>query len=698
MYRVDDGSPAPLGAQYDGRGVNFAVFSAHATKVELCLFDPSGRRQIAKIALPQRTEHVWHGYLGGLGPGQLYGYRVHGPYEPQNGHRFNPNKLLIDPYARQLSGRIRWHDAVMGYRMGAQRGDLTPDRRDSAPMMPKGVVESPLHPWGDDRAPRTPMRDSVIYEAHVKGLTQLHPDVPEPIRGRYDALGHPAVVDHLVKLGVTAVELLPIHAFVDDRFLVNKGLRNYWGYSTLAFLAPETRYFSETGATGLRGAIRTLHEAGIEVILDVVYNHTAEGNELGPTLSFRGLDNATYYKLEPDNPRFYWDSTGTGNTLDVSHPQVLQLVLDSLRHWVESYRIDGYRFDLASSLARNPFDFDVRSPFLTAIAQDPILKTAKLIAEPWDVGPEGYRVGGFPNGWSEWNDHYRDGLRSFWRGDPGQVPTLARSISGSRELFEPSGRQGWASINMITAHDGYTLRDLVSYEDRHNEANGENNEDGHSHNISWNCGVEGPSDDPSILALRGRQQRNFLASMFLSIGTPMLTMGDELGRTQSGNNNAYCQDNDISWTDWDNRDRSLEAFVGELAKIRSQGEAFRRHDFVRGTNGAAELRDVYWLAAEGREMGDEDWDNPERRSLGCQVGNEAQLSGRVLVLFNAAEQDEEFHLAASFPSLSWIVALDTAEPSGKPPGPTRRLVPGSSIQIGGRSLMLLKHEPAAIAG
>lgn len=698
MHRVDDGSPTPLGAQYDGRGVNFAVFSAHATKVELCLFDPSGRRQIAKIVLPRRTEHVWHGYLGGLSPGQLYGYRVHGPYEPQNGHRFNPNKLLIDPYARQLSGRIRWHDAVMGYRMGAQRGDLTPDRRDSAPMMPKGVVESPLHLWGDDRPPRTPMRDSVIYEAHVKGLTQLHPDVPEPIRGRYDALAHPAVVDHLAKLGVTAVELLPIHAFIDDRFLVNKGLRNYWGYSTLAYFAPETRYFSENAATGLRAAIRTLHEAGIEVILDVVYNHTAEGNELGPTLSFRGLDNATYYKLDPDNPRFYWDVTGTGNTLDVSHPQVLQLVLDSLRHWVDSYRIDGFRFDLASSLARNPFDFDVRSPFLSAIAQDPILNRVKLIAEPWDVGPEGYRVGGFPNGWSEWNDHYRDDLRSFWRGDPGQVPALARSISGSRELFEPSGRQSWASINMVTAHDGYTLRDLVSYEDRHNEANGENNEDGHSHNISWNGGVEGPTDDPSILALRGRQQRNFLASLFLSIGTPMLTMGDELGRTQSGNNNAYCQDNETSWTDWENRDRTLEAFVGKLAAIRAKGEAFRRHDFVRGISGTADLRDVYWLAAEGHEMADEDWENPERRSLGCQVGNETDGSERVLVLFNAADQDEDFHLAASFPSSSWIVDLDTAEPTGTLHGPTRRLMPGASIRVGARSLMLLMHEPTAIAG
>lgn len=697
MHRIDEGSPSPLGAHFDGRGVNFALFSEHATKVELCLFDPTGRRQIEKFVPPGRTEHVWHCHITGIGPGQLYGYRVHGPYEPQNGHRFNPNKLLIDPYARQLSGRLRWHDAVFGYRTGAQRGDLTPDRRDSAPMMPKAVVESPLHPWGDDRPPRTPMRDSVIYEAHVKGLTQLHPDVPQPIRGRYDALAHPAVIEHLVKLGVTAVELLPIHAFVDDRFLVNRGLRNYWGYSTLAYFAPETRYLSEAGPTGLRSAIRTLHDAGIEVFLDVVYNHTAEGNEMGPTLSFRGIDNATYYKLTPDNPRYYWDSTGTGNTLDVSHPQVLQLVLDSLRHWVEAYRVDGFRFDLASTLARNPFDFDQRSPFLSAIGQDPILKNVKLIAEPWDIGAGGYRVGGFPRGWSEWNDQYRDSLRAFWRGDPGQLPALARSVSGSREVFEPSGRQGWASVNMITAHDGYTLRDLVSYEQRHNEANGENNEDGHSHNISWNGGVEGPTDDPEILALRSRQQRNFLASMFLSVGTPMLTMGDELGRTQRGNNNAYCQDNEISWTDWENADRSLETFVGLLGKVRKLSTAFRRHDFVRGENGASELKDVYWLAPEGHEMTDDDWHNHERRTLGCQTGNEDGESERVLVLFNASPQPVDFHLAADFPSKDWNLILDTSEPSGLSTNANARLTPGSSIPVGSRSLILLKHDPSKAA-
>jgi isoamylase len=691
MHRISEGAPAPLGAHYDGRGVNFALFTEHATKVELCLFDPSGRRQIDKIELPQRTEHIWHGYLAGLGPGQLYGYRVHGPYEPHNGHRFNPNKLLIDPYCRQLAGRLRWHDAVFGYRPGAQRADLTPDRRDSAPMMPKCVVEASLHPWGDDRPPRTPMRDSVIYEAHVKGLTQLHPDVPQPIRGRYDALGHPAVIEHLNRIGVTAVELLPIHAFVDDRFLVHRGLRNYWGYSTLAFFAPETRYYSELGATGLRGAIRSLHDAGIEVILDVVYNHTAEGNERGPTLSFRGIDNASYYKLT-ENPRFYWDSTGTGNTLNVAHPQVLQLVLDSLRHWVESYRVDGFRFDLASTLARNPFDFDPRSPFLSAVAQDPVLKQVKLIAEPWDLGPGGYRVGGFPRGWSEWNDQFRDNVRSFWRGDKGQLPALARSISGSREVFEPSGRQAWASVNLITAHDGYTLRDLVSYEKRHNEANGEHNADGHAHNISWNCGVEGPTDDPAILALRARQQRNFLATLFLSVGVPMVTMGDELDRTQAGNNNAYCQDNEISWVNWEEADNGLARLVGRLARIRRLSSAFRRHEFVRGTNGQTPLKDVYWLAPEGREMEAGDWHDSERRTLGCQIGNEGDERERVLLLFNAMAGPVDFHMAAEFPSGAWMPVLDTSKAPGSAPDASQKLLPGSSIAVQARSLVLLKHE------
>ena len=692
--RLDDGAPTPRGASYDGRGVNFALFSAHATKVELCLFDPGGRREIARLALPRCTEQVWHGYVAGLGPGQLYGYRVHGPYEPHHGHRFNPNKLLLDPYARQLSGRLRWHDALFGYRLGAQRGDLTADRRDSAPMMPKCVVESPDHYWGDDRPPRRAMRDSVIYEAHVKGLTQLHPDIAEPVRGTYDALAHPAVIDHLLKIGVTAVELLPIHSFVDDRFLVNRNLRNYWGYSTLGFFAPEPRYFGADGATGLRAAVRTLHDAGIEVILDVVYNHTAEGNELGPTFSFRGIDNASYYKLDPGNPRHYWDTTGTGNTLDVSHPQVLRLVLDSLRHWVESYHVDGFRFDLASALARNPIEFDDRSAFLSAVAQDPVLRRVKLIAEPWDLGPGGYRVGGFPVGWSEWNDQYRDGLRAFWRGDPGQLPALARAITGSREVFEPSGRQSWASVNLITAHDGFTLRDLVSYNDRHNEDNGEGNADGHDHNLSWNCGAEGPTDDAKINALRRRQQRNFLGSLMLSIGTPMVTMGDELGRTQGGNNNAYCQDNEISWVDWTEAASfgSLTQLLAELSAIRKSTGAFGRHDFLKGfQNSETGLKDVYWLAPEGREMTEMDWHDPERRTLGCQFGNELGEADRLLLLFNASAEAAPFILGDEFPGTAWRPVVDTANESGLPMTKAETLKPGGKVDLKARSLQVFRH-------
>lgn len=694
MYRTDEGVPSPLGANYDGRGVNFALFSANATKVELCLFDAGGGRETDRIALEERTGHVWHVYVHGIGPGQLYGYRVHGPYDPQHGHRFNPNKLLIDPYARQLAGRLRWHDALFGYRTGAQRADLTPDRRDSAPMMPKCVVENPVHYWGDDRPPRVPMRDSVIYEAHVKGLTQLHPDIPEPIRGRYDALAHPDVIDHLVRIGVTAVELLPIHAFVDDRFLVNKGLRNYWGYSTLGYFAPETRYLSDEGPAGLRGAIRSLHDAGIEVLLDVVYNHTAEGNELGPTLSFRGIDNASYYKLDPGNPRYFWDSTGTGNTLDAAHPQVLRLILDSLRHWVESYHVDGFRFDLASTLGRNPFEFDPQAGFFTAIAQDPVLQKVKLIAEPWDIGPGGYRVGGFPPGWSEWNDQYRDTLRGFWRGDPGQLPGLARTIAGSREMFEPNGRQAWASVNFITAHDGFTLMDVVSYDHRHNEANGEDNQDGHGHNISWNHGAEGPTDDPEINALRDQQRRNFAMSLFASIGTPMMTMGDEMGRTQNGNNNAYCQDNETSWVDWSkaDTDRTFMELNGALTAFRASSGIFRRRDFLRGiVNETTGLKDVYWLAPEGREMSDADWHDGDRRTLGCQIGNENGGQQRLLVLFNASPDPVPFTLDANFPAKAFLPVFDSTEDTGIAPEDAAAFAPGDTRQLKGRSCLILRH-------
>jgi isoamylase len=691
MYRIDDGAPAPLGATFDGKGVNFALFSAHATAVDLCLFDPQGRRELERIRLPRRTDQVWHVYLEGLRPGQLYGYRVHGPYDPRRGHRFNPQKLLIDPYARQLFGRIRWHDALFGYRMGAHRGDLTLDRRDSAPMMPKCVVEDSTHHWGDDLPPRHRRGDSVVYEAHVKGLTELHPDIPAALRGTYDALGHPAVIEHLVKLGITAIELLPIHAFADDRFLVEKGLRNYWGYSTLAYFAPEPRYLGEAGVVGLKTAIRALHDAGIEVFLDVVYNHTCEGSEAGPTLSFRGIDNAVYYKLSPDNPRHNWDSTGTGNTLDLSHPRVMQMVMDSLRHWVEVYHVDGFRFDLASTLARDPFEFSNRAAFVQACVQDPVLSRIKLIAEPWDVGSGGYQVGGFPIGWCEWNDQFRDTVRGFWRGDPGQLPKLTQAITGFREIFEPSGRQPWTSVNFVTAHDGFTLHDLVSYNERHNEANGENNNDGHGHNLSWNCGVEGPTDDPDVLALRARQKRNLIATVLLSQGMPMILMGDELSRSQGGNNNAYCQDNEINWLRWqDEEDPDLLPFVQALVALRKRYAAFRRRDFLSGATVPANgLKDVYWLAPEGREMTTEDWGDDLRRALGMQFGNDAPDGQRFLILLNAAPEAVDFKLAEQ-PDGRWVEIFDTRIPNGLVRGTPAVIEAGGTFPLDSRSLVLFQ--------
>lgn len=697
MFRIDDGSPLPLGATFDGKGVNFALFSANATRVDLCLFDPQGRREVEHITMPRRTDQIWHVYLEGASPGQLYGYRVHGPYEPRRGHRFNPHKLLIDPYARQLFGRVRWHDAMFGYRMGAQRADLTQDRRDSAPMMPKCVVENPAHAWGDDRKPGRPLSETVVYEAHVKGLTQVHPEVPAPLRGTYDALGHPAVIDHLVKLGITAIELLPVHAFVDDRFLVEKGLRNYWGYSTLAFFAPELRYLSPAGALGFKSAIRALHEAGIEVFLDVVYNHTCEGNHLGPTLSFRGIDNAVYYKLSPENPRFAWDSTGTGNTLNLSHPRVLQMVLDSLRHWVEAYHIDGFRFDLASTLARDPYDYSQRAAFLQACLQDPVLNKVKLIAEPWDVGSGGYQVGGFPIGWSEWNDQFRDTVRGFWRGDPGQLPKLTQAMTGSREIFEPSGRHPWASVNFICSHDGFTLNDLVSYNDRHNEANGENNQDGHSHNLSWNCGIEGQTDDPEVLSLRARQKRNLVATMLLSQGIPMLLMGDERSRSQGGNNNAYAQDNETSWVNWadDGGDPDFPAFTRALVALRGRYGAFRRREFLTGATVAPHgLKDVYWLAPEGREMTTEDWSEGLKRTIGMQLGNDAPDGQRFLLLLNADPDAVDFTLAEA-PKGRWAQVLDTRVPEGLVRGTPAILESGGTFRLDGRSLVLFQDAMSA---
>jgi glycogen operon protein len=696
--RVDDGSPAPLGATWDGRGVNFALFSAHATAVDLCLFDPTGRRETAQIRLPCRTEQIWHGYIPDLRPGQLYGYRVHGPYDPRAGHRFNPHKLLIDPYARQLSGRIRWHDALFGYRPGAHRGDLTIDRRDSAPMMPKCVVEDPSHQWGEDRPPRRPWTDTVIYEAHVKGLTERNPEVPAAMRGTYAALGHPAVIEHLVRLGITAVELMPIHAFADDRFLVEKGLRNYWGYSTLAYFAPEPRYLSEAGAIDLKWAIRALHDAGIEVILDVVYNHTAEGNELGPTLSFKGIDNASYYKLVPENRRLYWDSTGTGNTINLDHPRVLQMVTDSLRHWVEAYHVDGFRFDLAPSLLREPYGVSERPSFLRAVLQDPILSRVKLIAEPWDIGEGGYRLGGFGPGWSEWNDQFRDTIRAFWRGDAGMLPGLARVIAGSRETFEITGRHPTASVNYVCSHDGFTLQDLVSYNEKHNEANGEGNRDGHGHNLSWNCGVEGPTEAPQILALRARLKRALLATVFFAQGVPMLLAGDEMSRSQGGNNNAYAQDNETSWVDWEaglRADPTLPDFVRTLIALRRRYEAFRRRSFLTGAPVAgAGHKDVYWLAPEGREMSHDDWGDGRRRTLGLQLGNDSADGGRFLVLMNAAAESVPFRLAPDFPLGPWALVFDTTLSDGLVRREPPILAPGGTFTLRARSLVLFQHARA----
>ncbi|HLT03319.1 MAG TPA: glycogen debranching protein GlgX, partial [Geminicoccaceae bacterium] len=548
-FRVWPGLPYPLGATWDGFGTNFALFSAHAEKVELCLFDDAGEKEIARIALPEFTHEIWHGYLPDVRPRQLYGYRVYGPYDPEAGHRFNHHKLLLDPYAKAAYGTLRWDDAVFGYRVGDPKEDLSFDDRDSAPFMPKCRVIDPAFTWGRDRPVQRPWHEAIIYEMHVKGFTMRRPDVPEEARGTIGGLSSPSVVDYLRDLGITAVELLPVHSFVHDRHLVERGLRNYWGYNTIGFFAPHPDYLGKGGIGEFKTFVQVLHDAGIEVILDVVYNHTAEGSHMGPTLSFRGIDNKSYYYLMEDQ-RYYNDFTGTGNALELRHPDVLRMVTDSLRYWVEEMRVDGFRFDLATTLARVEGQFDEHASFLDAVAQDPVLTSVKLIAEPWDTGMGGYQVGNFPPGWAEWNDQYRDTARKFWKGDEGQLAGFASHLSGSAGLYNHRGRRPWASINFITAHDGFTLRDLVSYNEKHNEANKEDNRDGSDNNNSWNCGVEGPTDDSEIRALRRRQMRNFLATLFLSQGVPMLVAGDEFGRTQGGNNNAYCQDSEISWLDW----------------------------------------------------------------------------------------------------------------------------------------------------
>ena len=622
--RVGPGLPHPLGATWDGAGVNFALFSANATQVEVCLFDPKGRREVARIALPEYTHEVWHGYLPDVRPGQLYGYRVHGPYDPANGYRFNPHKLLIDPYARALYGEIVWHDACYGYRVGSPRGDLVMDRRDSAFVMPKCVVIDSAVTWGGDRHPRRPWAETIVYEAHVKGMTAAREDIAQPLRGTFAGLCDPRMLEHLQKLGVTAVELMPVQAFFDDREFVQRGLSNYWGYNTANFFAPAARYISP-GADihEFKLMVRRLHEVGIEVILDVVYNHTAEGNHMGPTLSFRGIDNTSYYMLSQDR-RFYFDTTGCGNTMNLRHPRVLQMVMDSLRYWVEECHVDGFRFDLATALGREYDVFDPNAIFFDAVRQDPVLQRAKMIAEPWDLGRNGYQVGNFPPGWAEWNGRYRDTVRSFWKSDEGQLPALAGSLLGSADLYDHRGRKPWASVNFVTAHDGFTLTDLWSYNDKHNQANGEGNHDGHDDNRSWNCGVEGPTDDPKVRSLRERMRRNTIATLLLSQGTPMLLMGDEIGRTQNGNNNAYCQDNETAWMRWramTGRDFAFMEFVRGVIAVRKRYPVLRAQNFLHGTEIHDDgTRDVIWLRPDG--VGD------GRRLMGRQGGQKHRRDTR----------------------------------------------------------------------
>jgi isoamylase len=672
--RVREGHPFPLGATWTGRGVNFALFSAHATKVELCLFDDAGKRELERIELPEYTDEVWHGFLPDARPGTIYGYRVHGPYDPAHGHRFNAHKLLLDPYARAVVGQFEQHSSLFGYKMETT-DDLSFDTRDSAAHMPKCRVIDPAFTWGDDRRPRMPWERTVVYELHVRGYTKLHPAVPGPLRGTFRGLTEPEVLSHLTDLGVTAVELLPIHTFVNDSYLLDKGLTNYWGYNTISFFAPARRYASvpDFAFAEFKEMVARLHDAGIEVILDVVYNHTAEGNELGATLSFKGIDNASYYRLLPDQPRYYINDTGTGNTLNLSHPRVLQMVNDSLRYWVEEMHIDGFRFDLGTILAREPYGFDEGGGFLDSCRQDPVLSSVKLITEPWDCGPGGYQVGRFPPGWAEWNDRFRDGVRSFWKGDDGTLPDFASRITASANLFNRRGRKPWASVNFVTAHDGFTLNDLVSYNDKHNEQNGEDNRDGSSNNRSWNHGAEGPSDDAEIIALRERQKRNMLATLLFSQGTPMLLGGDEFGRTQAGNNNAYCQDNETSWVNWDHdaAGKALTRFTQRLTRLRREYPVLRQSRFLDGAwNETLGLKDVTWLTPAGPEMTPAHWQDGLARSLGILLDGRAQKSGiqrrgsetTLLLLVNAHHDVVLFTLPEVKDGRDWERLVDTNLP------------------------------------
>ena len=694
----------PLGATYDGAGTNFALFSAVADKVDLCLFDGTGAED--RIELTERDADVWHAYFPGVAPGQRYGFRVHGPFDPESGQRCNPAKLLMDPYAKAIDGEVDWDESCFGYTWG------DPESRnglDSAPHVPKSVVVNPFFDWADDRAPRTPYHDTIIYEAHVKGLTARHPAIPTDVRGTYAAVAHPVMLAHYARVGVTAIELMPVHHFVQDHHLQDRGLTNYWGYNTIGFFAPQASYCS-TGTDGqqvgeFKAMVRDLHRAGLEVILDVVYNHTAEGNEMGPTLSFRGLDNSAYYRLVEDDKAHYYDTTGTGNSLLMRSPHVLQLIMDSLRYWVNEMHVDGFRFDLAATLARQFHEVDRLSAFFDLVQQDPVISQVKLIAEPWDLGDGGYQVGGFPPLWTEWNGLYRDTVRDFWRGESGSVPDFASRITGSSDLYESSGRRPIASVNFVTAHDGFTLRDLVSYNVKHNEANGEGNNDGADDNRSWNCGVEGPTDDPDVNARRARQQRNLLVTLVLSQGVPMLLHGDELGRTQGGNNNGYCQDNEISWIDWSPAaiDEHLLSFVANLVKLRMDHPVFRRRRFFQGRDVRGILGDdIAWLRPDGKAMDDDDWGSGFGRALGMYLNGDALpdvdargerlIDDSFFILLNAHDEPVGFKLP--FGSTSrWLIEVDT----GQIPGTTlstRPLRGGRSHQVVGRGLVVLRRLPA----
>ena len=675
--RVWTGRPYPLGGMWDGEGVNFALFSENATGVELCLFDsPDSDKESHRIRIEERTDQVWHAYLPEIRPGQMYGYRVHGPYEPEAGHRFNPSKLLIDPYSKALTGTVKRSEAMFAYPIGDPEADLVRDDRDNAASVPKSVVIEQAFTWGEDQLLRTPWDKTIIYEVHVKGFTMRHPDVPGDLRGTYAGLATPVAIEYLQRLGVTAVELLPVHHFVSDKVLTDRGLSNYWGYNSINFFAPDIRYAASKDrgrhVNEFKTMVKILHSAGIEVILDVVYNHTGEGNHLGPTLSFRGIDNAVYYRLMPDNRRYYKDYTGCGNTLNVTHPRTLQLIMDSLRYWVLEMHVDGFRFDLASTLARVLHDVDRLSAFFDIMHQDPVLSQVKLIAEPWDLGEGGYQVGNFPVGWAEWNGKYRDTIRRYWKGEGGQVAELANRLSGSSDLYEMSGRRPYASINFVVAHDGFTLHDLVCYNQKHNEANGEDNRDGSDDNLNWNCGVEGPTDTPAIVELRERQKRNILTTLLLSQGVPMICGGDERGRTQRGNNNAYCQDNELSWFDWklDHSDRKLLAFTQQLIALRQAHPVFRRRRFFHGRHiRGAEVKDLSWFRPDGKEMTDEDWNKGYVRCLGLRLSGDALeetdskgrplLDDTFLLLLNAHHEPLPFTLPAHRRGVRWQLVLDT---------------------------------------